>query len=128
MSVLARGQAAAEAGMGDACTVQRSSGSDTTNPVTGVGTTTYTTLYTGKCRVQQNSVTGSRHDIGQDSTLTQPFIVSVPTAVTGLKVGDRVTITSAADADLVGRVFLVGAVVHKANLTARRLGVEEITD
>jgi hypothetical protein len=47
-----RGRLAAEANMVDACTIQRVTGT-TTNDTTGVVTPTYTTIYSGKCRMQQ---------------------------------------------------------------------------
>lgn len=127
MSILDRGRGAAERAMADTCVIRRPSGSGTTNPVTGVPSQTYTTLYTGSCRMQQSSPGGQRVDVGEDSVLLQPFVLSVPIAVTGIRPGDQATVTTSLDPDLVGRVFLVKAVTHKTNATARRLGVEERT-
>ena len=54
--------------------------------------------------------------------------VQVPMSVTGLAVGDVVTVTaSALDPDLVGRHFWVKDLAHKTHMTARRLGCEEVT-
>lgn len=129
-SVLARGQAAAEAGMADACTIRRESTGDTTNPVTGVGATTYTTLYTGQCRVQQQAVIARPHDVGEDKIWMVRFDLQLPVATTaGLQVGDQVTITAAVnDPDLVGRVFAVNELAHKSEATSRRIGIIEVTD
>src|SRR6185369_358033 len=127
-SVLARGQAAAEASMADACTIRRRNGG-TTDPVTGVPTQPYTQLYAGKCRVQQITGIGRPHDVGEDYIFEQRIDVQIPVAGTeGLKVGDEVVITAAVnDQDLVGRTFLVHDLAHKSEATARRVGCTEKT-
>jgi hypothetical protein len=126
VSVLDRGQAAAERMMVDTCTIRRVTGT-TTDDFSGTITPTYTTLYTGKCRLQQVTPRASRLDAGEDSVLLQPFELSVPIAVTGIEPGDQATVNSSQDPDLAARAFLVRTVTHKTNLTARRLGVEERT-
>lgn len=127
-SVLARGQAAAEAGMVDACVIRRRTGS-TTDPDTGVSTPAYATLYTGKCRVQNARAEAGREEAGQDFLLVLRLEVQLPVAGTaGLQAGDQITITSAThDADLVGRVFRIHDLAHKSEPTARRVGVIELT-
>jgi len=126
--VLARGQAAAEAGMTDACVIRRRTGA-TTDPNTGATTPTYTTLYTGKCRVQSSRAEAGREDVGQDFVLLLRLEVQLPVAGTaGLQVGDEITIASAAhDPDLIGRVFRIHDLAHKSEATARRVGVIEKT-
>jgi hypothetical protein len=128
-SVLARGRTAAEAGMADACTIRRASGSGTTDPVTGVPSQTYTTLYSGKCRVQQQVAIARPHDVGEDRVWLVRFDLQLPMATSaGLEVGDRVTITaSVADPDLTGRVFMVNELAHKTEATSRRVGIIEVT-
>lgn len=128
-SVLARGRAAAEAGMQDACVIRRPSGSGTTNPVTGYPTPNDTTVYTGKCRVQQAVAVARPHDVAEDQVLVVRFDLQLPVAGTeGLQVKDEVTITAAFnDADLVGRVFTVWELAHKSESTARRVGIIERT-
>ena len=55
------------------------------------------------------------------------FEAQVPMSVTGLRVGDRITVTASThDADLVGRVFVVLGLAHGTHKTARRLQVQEI--
>ena len=126
-SVLARGRAAAEAGMVDTCTVRHRTGS-TTDPDTGASAPTFSTLYSGPCMVQNSRPLARPTDAGQDYLLMLWLDVYVPTAVTGLQVGDEVTITAAThDADLVGRVFRIHDLAHKSFATARRLGVIEKT-
>jgi hypothetical protein len=128
-SVLARGRTAAEAGMVDACTIRRPSGSGTTNPVTGVPSQTYTTLYTGKCRIQQQVAIARPHDVGEDKVWLVRFDLQLPMATSaGLEVGDRVTITTSVnDPDLTGRVFAVNELAHKTEATSRRIGIIEVT-
>lgn len=128
-TALARGQVAAEAGMRDACTIQRASGSGTTDPVTGYPTQNYTTLYSGKCRVQQQVAVSRAHDVGEDTVWVVRFVLQLPVAGTeGLTVEDLVTITAAVnDADLVGRVFSITELAHKSEPTARRVGMIERT-
>lgn len=127
-SVLARGQAAAEAGMLDACTIRRVTGSST-DPSTGVRTPTYATLYTGKCRVQQSLAQAAQHDAGEDYVLLLRLEVQLPVAGTeGLEVNDETTIDAVVhDQDLVGRVFLIRDLFHKSEPTARRVGCIERT-
>lgn len=128
-TVLARGRAAAEAGMADACTIKRLNSGGTTDPNTGYPTTTYTTLYTGKCRVQQQVAIARPHDVGEDKVWLVRFDLQLPVVGSeGLRVGDLVTITSSVnDADLVGRVFEVNELAHKSEATARRVGIVERT-
>ena len=126
-SVLARGQAAAEALMVDTCTITRV-GTRTTDTTTAVVTTPTTTLYTGRCRIQQAQAQAQREDIGEDHLLLLRLEVQLPMSLTGLVVGDRITITAAADdADLVGRVFRVHDLAHKTHATARRPQCLEVT-
>jgi hypothetical protein len=127
-SALARGQFAAELGMADACTIRRASGGGTTDPITGFPSQTYTALYAGKCRVQQHQASADRKDIGEDNVLLLSVEVQLPMSVTGLEVGDEITITAAAnDADLPGRVFRIHDLAHKSEATARRVQCVERT-
>ncbi len=119
-SVLARGRAAATAGMVDACTITRVTG-HTTDPDTGVQTPTTATVYTGACRVQQRTPGGARPaDAGME--------LQLPNSATGIAVGDTAVITASVnDGDLLGREFRVRELAHKSEATARRIGVEEVT-
>jgi len=127
-SALARGRMAAEAGMVDACTIRRRAGG-TTDPVTGYPTQPYTTLYAGKCRIQQAVAVARPHQVGEDQVLVVRFDLQLPVAgTTGLQVSDEVTVTASLnDADLVGKVFLVWELAHKSEATARRIGIIERT-
>jgi hypothetical protein len=127
-SVLARGQAKAAEGMADACTITRVTGRST-NTTTGAVTPTTSTLYTGKCRIQQAQAQAQREDIGEDHLLLLRLEVQLPVVGTeALAVGDLITITAAVnDADLVGRVLRVHDLAHKSEATARRPQCLEVT-
>lgn len=126
-SVLARGRTLAEAAMIDTCTVRRLTGT-VTDPDTGARTPTYSTQYTGPCRVQQHQATADRQVAGEDFLLLLRLEVQLPIAVTGLQVGDEITMTAAThDADLVGRVFKIHDLAHKSEATSRRVQCIEKT-
>lgn len=127
-AALARGRVAAQALMVDTCTVKRKTG-ELTNRDEGTTTPTYTTLYTGKCRVQQSQLgaASTPADPGEAAVRLVALEVQLPMSVTGLREGDLVTITAAAlDADLVGRVFTVVGPAHGTHKTARRVQVQEV--
>lgn len=125
-SVLARGRAAAELLMADACTIRRKTGESTGTG--GVVTPTYSTLYTGKCRVQQAAAQAQQQDPGEAYILMLRLEVQLPMSVTGLQTEDEVTITASEhDPDLVGRVFLIRDLAHATHKTARRVQVLEKT-
>lgn len=125
-SVLARGRAAAELLMVDACTIRRKTGEST--GAGGVVTPTYSTLYAGKCRVQQAAAQAQQQDPGEAYVLMLRLEVQLPMSVTGLQTEDEVTITASAhDPDLVGRVFLIRDLAHATHKTARRVQVLERT-
>jgi hypothetical protein len=126
--VLARGRAAAEAGMVDTCTITRS-GEETTDPFSGEIVRETEEVYEGKCRLQQaNAARADQRDIGEAYLLLQQLEVQLPMSVTGIKVDDTITITAAArDEDLVGRVFRVRDLMIKTDATSRRIQVTEVT-
>lgn len=121
-----RGQAAAEALMLDACTIEHPTGEST---VGGVVTTTYgPAYYTGRCQVQITAPTGAGSDVGEAYRIVSRRIVKLPMSVTGVLEGDRITITAAAlDAELVGKVYTARDIEAKTYQTARRVTVLEAT-
>lgn len=128
-SVLARGRAAAEAGLLDTCTIVRVT-STTTNPTTGVVTETTDEVYEGPCRVQEPG--GYARDIStapDQPQLAPHRVLQLPVATSeGVRVGDRVTIDSCVnDPDLVGVRMTVRDQAAKSEATARRIGIEQIT-
>lgn len=126
-ALLAQGRAAAERLMVDACVIRRVTDS-TTDPDTGVITPTYTTIYTGKCRIQQPTAQARTEQAGEAYALMLRLEVQVPMSVTGVQAEDEVLLTASAhDPDLVDRTFLVRDLAHKTHATMRRIGIEERT-
>jgi hypothetical protein len=123
---LARGQAAAERLMTDACVIKHKTAESV--GAGGVISPVWSVLYTGqKCRVQSNALTRQGQDIGEAYVIVERHEVQLPVSVVGLQEGDQITITASGDADLVGRVFTVRDVLRKTHLTARRVTVLEVT-
>lgn len=109
-SVLARGRAAAERRMVDACTIRRGS----------------TVLYTGKCEVAQDE--GEAQEEADAYALDLRLLLKLPIAVTGLQLGDEATLDAAAhDPDLVGKVLRVQGLARESHATCRRLFCTERT-
>lgn len=125
-SVVARGRAAAEAGMVDSCVIRRQTGT-ATDPDTGRITPTYTDVYIGKCRVQSRNLQAGSPNAGQQRVDMYTTELQVPIEVTGVEVNDQVEITASADPELVGRQLRVANLMHATHKTARRLPLEEIT-
>ena len=132
MSVIATtvaGRAAAEQLMTDICLVERKTG-QVFDEDTGQYSDTWTTVYSGRCRVQEwgqiNS--GTAAQAGERTAELQTWGLILPMSVADAQVNDRATVTaSALDPELVGRVFRVRDLYHKSHATARRLAVEEVT-
>lgn len=113
----------------DTCTIRRQTGA-TTDPATGERVPTYLSPnpYSGPCRVQQHQATADQQDAGQDYLLMLRLEVQLPMSVTGLQVGDEITMTASVnDPDLPGRVFKIHDLAHKSEATARRVQCIERT-
>jgi hypothetical protein len=126
-SALARGRAAAEALMVDACIIERSTGETTSG---GVVTPTRDEIYEGKCRLQVRSTTqdGQGTTAGEAYQLVARIELQIPVSAPELLADDRVTMTAAAlDPQLVGKVYTVRDVLAKTHLTSRRVTVLEVT-
>lgn len=126
-SAVLAGRAAIEQLMQDACIVDRQSG-EATDPNTGAVTPTYgAALYTGKCRVQSGGSQAANPTAGENQFTVLGHVVQLPVDSVAYLIGDRVRITAAAlDPALVGRVFLVSALMHKTHPTSRRLVCDEV--
>lgn len=127
-SALLRGRVAAERLMLDTCTVKRLSGQVNT-PDTGQVVNTYTTVYSGKCKVQQADRSGVARpqSVGEAEVFMSRLQLHLPISATGVTSDDIATITaSALDPDLVGKVFHVREPSAKTFLTARRFGIEQV--
>ena len=114
--------------MVDACTIRRKTGT-TTDPETGVITPTYTTVYQGKCKVQQPDTQAREETPGQAELLMVRRELHLPILTSGgVRADDEATIdTCVHDPDTVGRKLVVRGEMSKSMATARRLGVEEVT-
>lgn len=127
-TALARGRAFAESIMVDACTVT-SGGTITTDDLTGATVVVGgTTVYTGKCRVQQ--VGGAqRTDVGEMVQIVLGLQVHLPVVGSeNVTRGAIVTITTATnDTALANRTFRIRKLSFESFATARELEVEEIT-
>lgn len=124
-----RGRAAAEALMLDAVTVTRLA-SQVTDPETGVVTPTYTTIYTGKCKVQrsQRASRVAPTSVGEAEVFESRLELHLPTSATGVTSDDIATVTaSVLDPDLVGMVFHVREPAAKTFTTAHRFGIIQVT-
>ena len=121
------GRAVAERLMTDTCTVQRqtsSSMSETTLVVTPV----YSTLYTGKCRVREETAGDLSIDVGQRAGSVRSYTVSVPMSAIAFAPDDLVTITASGLDDAQPAVTLrVLGVTHGSQITARRFRCQEVT-
>lgn len=125
-SLLVRARAAAVRGMTDTCTITRPADGAVDENTGRVAVTTQT-IYTGACRVQSMRAQSRAEEVGEDYKLLLPLEVQLPITVTGLLVGDIITITASVnDADLVGRKMRVRDPMHKTDASARRPRVEEV--
>lgn len=125
-SVLARGRAAALAGMIDTCTIIRQA-NGAVDENTGRIQRSEQPVYEGVCRVQNQRAMSRTEDVGEDRALLLPLEIQLPVTATGLCVGDVITITASVnDPDLVGRVLAIRDLAHKSEATARRVRAEEV--
>jgi len=127
-TVLARGRAIAERAFIDTCTIRRRTG-ETTDDLTGAVTPTYSTVYTGTCRIQQSIAQGQRVESGEASVVVLRRELQLPVvASAAVRHGDEATITASVnDPALVGRVFVLRDEHSKSEATARRMTCEEPT-
>ena len=126
-SALTRGRIAAEAGMVDACDIERTVSESTSG---GIVTPTTTDVYSGKCRLQVASSTeqGQAAKIGEAYRIVARKELQLPISAPQLQEGDLVMVTAAAlDPQLVGKKFRVRDVLTKTHATSRRATVLEVT-
>ena len=126
-SITLRGRAMAERQMVDACTVTRQA---TASSDAELGTITYstTTVYSGKCRVQQHGASTRPHQLGEAAVWLQRLELQLPMSVTAVASDDLVVITaSSLDPDLLNRKWRVRELTHKTHETMRRYTIEETT-
>lgn len=126
-SLLARGRTFAEQLMVDTCLIRRKTGETTDSD--GVVTPTWSTVYSGPCRMKQANAQANAQDVGEAALLMLRFELQLPvTGTEGIQADDQATITaSALDPDLVNRKFAVRGLSHASLGVMRRLQVEETT-
>lgn len=127
-SVTLRGRQAAEAMMLDAVTVQHQTGA-ATDGETGAVTPTYSTVYTGKAKIQQASPASTPTVIGEASLFVGQMTLHLPVTTATAAVGpdDLVTVTTCVlDPSLVGTTFRLRGPAHKSYATARRFPMVEV--
>ena len=128
-AVLSRGRARALQLMTETCTVRRA-GTPSTDANTGVVTPTWSTIYSGVCRVQETGAIGGNEPAevaASDAAYTATMIISMPMSATGMLPGDQVVIgTSQYDTALPGRVMTIIRVQAKGHATARRVWAEDV--
>lgn len=126
-SVTLRGRAKALELMQDACTVQHLTGSSADQEV-GTIVPTWSTVYSGVCKVQQAAPASAPTTIGEAEIFVGQLTLHLPvnTASAAVTPDDLVTITACAlDASLVGKTFRLRGPAHKSYATARRFPLIE---
>lgn len=111
--------------MHDTCTVRRKTGT-VFSESTGQYTDTSSTVYTGKCKLQDRIIQGEAEAGGRE-VITLSSVLHLPVSVTGVQVDDVAEITASQDLAAVGRRLRVAQVFYKSYATARRLQVEDVT-
>jgi hypothetical protein len=126
-TALLRGRNLVERLMVDACTITRKTGE--TVGAGGVITPTFTTIYSGKCRVvvrTRERLGGSWVDVGEELRVVSRLELQVPISAPETAEGDKVTMTASVyDPQLVGTVYTVRDIMHKSYLTSRRITITE---
>lgn len=125
-SITLRGRAAVEQLLVDTCTITRVTGS---SAGTGAGqiVPTYSTIYTGRCRLKLPVAVARPVEVGEAQEFSQHPILSLPATTTGIEVDDILTITaSQLMPSLVGRVFHIRAKPGQSHMTAARFEVMEL--
>ena len=128
-TALARGRAFLESALTDTCIVDREDPTlAVTNPVTGVVTKTYVTVYTGRCEVKQGGGTQAGQTEVAEATLRLASLdLKLPVVGSeNVRADDRVTIlTAVADTALVGRTFFITNQPTGSHKTTRRCSLTE---
>ena len=128
-SITLRGRQKALELMQDSCTVQHLTGSST-DQETGAITPTYSTVYSGVCKVQQSAPAANPTDVGEAAVFVGQLTLHLPvtTATALVAPDDLVTVTACVlDASLVGKTFRLRGPAHKSYATARRFPLIEVS-
>jgi hypothetical protein len=96
-----------------------------------LGSVTYTTVYSGACKVQQPAAAGAPTTVGEAEEFVGQMRLDLPLsdpATANVAPDDLVTITACQlDASLVNRTFRLRGPSHKSYATARRLPMVEVS-
>lgn len=121
---VAMGRKQAEALMESTCFIKRQTGTSV-NSSTGVETPTYTTIYTGVCRLRMpTSASNAVVAAGQSIEIQSP-VLSIPVAATGsasVLTDDIAVVTSPLDANVI--TARIAGFHTQTHSTARRFPVE----
>lgn len=125
-AVTLRGRLAAEALMIDSCLVERYAG-DVTDPLTGVVSEGWETVYEGVCKVQGRQAQASSPVAGGHVYTVEQLMIHLPVSAQS-RLDDRVTIVTATmDPDLAGATFRLTELARGTYRTADRWNVEAVT-
>lgn len=113
--------------MVDTVIVKRLTGTPATDGLGNV-TPTYTTIYTGKCKVQQRQAAAHPARVAEAEVFISRLELHLPVTAVGVASDDIATITASVfDPDLVGRVFHVRELPRRSFPTTRRFQIIEVT-
>jgi hypothetical protein len=125
-AALLAGRREAESLMLDACTITRP-GEPVFSEATGGFTSTSTTVYEGKCKVQSKDSATAKPESGEHAFTVVSRQVHIPANAADVRDGDVVTLTaSRLNAFTVGKQYRVEGFTPDSFDTAFRLPVKEI--
>lgn len=109
----------------DSCVVKRATGQSFSD-ITGTYTPTYTTNYSGPCLIRP--LNAGDLSVGEEQVGTRGYAVFIPYTETDQLRGDVVDVTSATDAFLTGKSFVVSNLPGDTYITKRTLICDEVLD
>lgn len=112
----------------DVCTISRRTGTSY-DPVTNDDVATATTIYQGRCRIQDVQPFGGARvqQFGGRPVTTSGYFAVLPADAAQVRIEDTVTITASADPQLVGRSMRVTEVLVDTFHAHRRLLLEDMS-
>lgn len=111
--------------MTDTCLIRRRTGT-TTDPLTGVVSDVWSTVWSGPCKVQEQRADARRAEAGDRVVIIGRPELHIPIAARGVRIDDVAEITEALDPENVGRTFRIAELPAGSQKTARRFPVEEV--
>lgn len=85
-----------------------------------------TLVHEGPCRLRAPSAVELRRLFGEEQVTTSRYIAALPHDVTGIEIGDVMTLTSSADPLALARTYRVVIVPAGTDLVLRAVGVEVV--